>query len=537
MADAIDLTSESPPRTHLTLPGAGRAYQSPSHRYAHAEAGPSTSSSSSSSVPAVAQGSGRNTRQTARQRASQGGNSSSATRSGLDPFESPSTSGRRNVLLPSERRHPPPAAAAPDADSQEDDGIVMTGMSEGARLASEAARADVEAARNWRRDFLAHHAARRTRGANQTGAQRGGQNGLEIHDTLAPGPHHAVDPQSGVAFPAVAAPSNNNTGPRVSTTTSSALDLMQFLPSFRGNRLSFMELMTRLRGEAVEAAERAAGPVVQVPLLPENHDPKFVLNRTKPQPDQTNFTYGIHEPPVDVETYDQDPRIITGPLPDSSAICAGCDCALVRGGLGKRKLWALPCGHVVDGRCFDRYCAGISAVKTRRLAKQDIAEEEKTALAAVVPSEAPAIRSTATPMVRSSITAAEQEQQSQEAIAAGTKRLASQMEFNGADDSSKLDNDPRKVSRLEAPAPPQRSSLPPRDVTATDSQPRAPTTPAAAQPERERLVVIDDPLGTKANSTKTSNIKVQKFTCPVDGCNQRISTASGKPASAIELYL
>lgn len=266
-------------------------------------------------------------------------------------------------------------------------------------------------------------------------------------------------------------------------------------------------------------------------VLPEKHDPRLVTNRSKHQPDQPGFTYAIIEPPVDVETYDEDPRIITGPLPDTSAICAGCDCALVRGGLGQRKLWAFPCGHVFDARCFDRYCSGISATKARRLARLDIKEEEEKAIA--------------------NLPSAEKQPCGDKTLLQPMKRSALEMEGEesshlidvGLGGASTAPDSPNKSARVEAVTDAASGAHIRAEMTQqgseeslTEDEPeQQESRRSRSRPQDEgRVQVVTSPLPTKAQKPVP---KVLSFKCPVDGCHQRISTSAGKASSAVELFM
>ena len=75
---------------------------------------------------------------------------------------------------------------------------------------------------------------------------------------------------------------------------------------------------------------------------------------THPLPPQPGFTQSIVEPPIDLEELLAGNEDAVAPLPDTTPICAGCKSALVLGGTGDTRIWALPCGHVIDGRCVAR---------------------------------------------------------------------------------------------------------------------------------------------------------------------------------------
>lgn len=84
--------------------------------------------------------------------------------------------------------------------------------------------------------------------------------------------------------------------------------------------------------------------------VPQEYDPKW----THPYDAQPGFTHSIIEPPVDLDTYFDDKAVVTGPLPDTTPICPCCRHALVTGANGDQRIWVLPCGHVIDGRCVDQ---------------------------------------------------------------------------------------------------------------------------------------------------------------------------------------
>lgn len=88
---------------------------------------------------------------------------------------------------------------------------------------------------------------------------------------------------------------------------------------------------------------------------------KFDSKWTHPYEPQPGFTHSIIEPPVDLDTYFDDKAVVTGPLPETTPICAGCRYALLTGANGNERIWALPCGHVIDGRCVDRLSGLTSA--------------------------------------------------------------------------------------------------------------------------------------------------------------------------------
>ncbi|KAJ9476610.1 hypothetical protein PHBOTO_000276 [Pseudozyma hubeiensis] len=108
--------------------------------------------------------------------------------------------------------------------------------------------------------------------------------------------------------------------------------------------------------------------------VPQVYDPKWA----HPYEVQSGFTHSIVEPPVDLDTYFDDKAVVTGPLPETTPICPCCRRALVTGANGDERIWVLPCGHVIDGRCVDQLSGlspstdnveGADAIQSRGVAK------------------------------------------------------------------------------------------------------------------------------------------------------------------------
>ena len=81
--------------------------------------------------------------------------------------------------------------------------------------------------------------------------------------------------------------------------------------------------------------------------IPTRFDPAW----THPYPAVPPFAQSLEEPAVDVEAYAAGHHDAVVPLPNKTPICAMCRRALVLNGSGDQRIWALPCGHVLDGRC------------------------------------------------------------------------------------------------------------------------------------------------------------------------------------------
>lgn len=86
-------------------------------------------------------------------------------------------------------------------------------------------------------------------------------------------------------------------------------------------------------------------PAMESRKLPERYDTRW----THPHEVQEGFSHSIVEPPIELDA-DESAKP-TGPLPDTTPICARCRYALQMGGTGDKKVWVLPCGHVIDGKC------------------------------------------------------------------------------------------------------------------------------------------------------------------------------------------
>lgn len=84
--------------------------------------------------------------------------------------------------------------------------------------------------------------------------------------------------------------------------------------------------------------------------IPSRFDPAW----THPHPPVPPFAHSLEEPAVDVEAYAAGQHDAVVPLPNKTPICAMCRRALVLNGSGDQRIWALPCGHVLDGRCVSQ---------------------------------------------------------------------------------------------------------------------------------------------------------------------------------------
>ncbi|KAF6767375.1 Zinc finger, RING/FYVE/PHD-type [Kalmanozyma brasiliensis GHG001] len=222
---------------------------------------------------------------------------------------------------------------------------------------------------------------------------------LRFHDDIGRGPHgagsripqsigvlgssssprHPLHPQRRAALPSASTTTARRSGGSTTTTATATSDAN--LASRLGGDFSFgnfgfgptygMELIGSLlrgwhpngHGSPQQNAERK---------VPQKFDPKW----THPYEPQPGFTHSIIEPPVDLDTYFDDKAVVTGPLPDTTPICACCRFALVTGANGDERIWALPCGHVIDGRCVDRL-SGLAPVPSPETAATGTSSKAK----------------------------------------------------------------------------------------------------------------------------------------------------------------
>ncbi|WFD34279.1 N(6)-L-threonylcarbamoyladenine synthase [Malassezia cuniculi] len=77
----------------------------------------------------------------------------------------------------------------------------------------------------------------------------------------------------------------------------------------------------------------------------------FDRHWTHPVEPQPGFAHNVTAPAIDLEAVIAGDENAVVPLPDTTPICARCRRALYVVGNGGRRIWALPCGHVIDGYC------------------------------------------------------------------------------------------------------------------------------------------------------------------------------------------
>lgn len=72
---------------------------------------------------------------------------------------------------------------------------------------------------------------------------------------------------------------------------------------------------------------------------------------THPVDAAPGFAHSVTAPAIDLEAVMAGDEDAVVPLPDTTPICARCRRALFIDGADGRRIWALPCGHVIDGYC------------------------------------------------------------------------------------------------------------------------------------------------------------------------------------------
>lgn len=399
--------------------------------------------------------------------------------------------------------------------------------------------------------------------------------GIRIHDGLPPGPHAEAlaawlpqmyaqinpsgdysDPSSPTGFPI---PDASAIG-EVLRQTGRMVSSSSLLRGGRSGARGRGGAATRGRGASIYRSGISADYRRELEkLIPPKHDPRFVLNHNKRQPDGSSkaestrkgFSFGIVEPPLDVETFDQDPRIIRGPLPDTSPICAGCDCALVLDGSHQRRIWALPCGHVIDGRCYTRYCHGVTPARARELAREEVKQSSS------INAQSRQQPSAGSDPNKDELTQSRQVKIT-EHFAPGTKRSLQESADSQTEDEE-ADADISKGSTRSAVKDEDFSSWPTASLPASrdpDQPPPSKRTrvsskdlqgnPANQASATHATLTATAPLSTDGRSaaagrdaeTGAAESRVVKtFVCPVEGCSQRCNTTPHKAASAIELYV
>ena len=73
-----------------------------------------------------------------------------------------------------------------------------------------------------------------------------------------------------------------------------------------------------------------------------------------PLPPPPGYSHNIVEPAIDLEGFLAGQEDAVAPLPNTTPICACCERALMLDGANESRIWALPCGHVIDGLCVSR---------------------------------------------------------------------------------------------------------------------------------------------------------------------------------------
>ena len=259
-----------------------------------------------------------------------------------------------------------------------------------------------------------------------SGPSTGGRSMLRFHEGIGRGPHGSASriPQSlgvlsshsSARHPLLpqrraAIPSTSTTTARRSGASSAASSDSSFISRLGGGFATgdfgfgtsySMELLGSLISR-LQSSTSHTGHTPQQSAerkVPQQFDPKW----THPHEVQPGFTHSIIEPPVEIDSYFDDKAVVTGPLPDTTPICAGCRHALVTGASGDRRIWVLPCGHVIDGRCIDKF-SGIAPPPDEDL-EQSRSKGKGKAKAVEPPEDEPPAKAARTSRRRASVSSA-----------------------------------------------------------------------------------------------------------------------------------
>ncbi|KAK0532546.1 hypothetical protein OC835_003297 [Tilletia horrida] len=262
---------------------------------------------------------------------------------------------------------------------------------------------------------------------------------------------------------------------------------------------------------------------------------KFDTRWTHPHEAPSGFSNSIIEPPIEL---DADPGALpTGPLPDTTPICARCRYALQMGGEGDKKVWVLPCGHVIDGKCVRELSDPAWKKKATEAAAKPLQDGESKANG-----KARAISSEPEPPVSQKRTASMREAEDEEE--GDTSK--------GSDDAGDSSNPPawkrrmldgdKATSGLAATLT-RGSELDPIDPDVSSQsfeiiyshKSAAPSSNGTAKAKGKATTVEaeedDEPV--------VSGVKLQPvhFPCPVAGCGQLCFPKGDHDLSIIEMFL
>ncbi|KAE8211157.1 hypothetical protein CF327_g5065 [Tilletia walkeri] len=265
----------------------------------------------------------------------------------------------------------------------------------------------------------------------------------------------------------------------------------------------------------------------------------FDVRWTHPHPEQEGFSNSIVEPPIEV---DMEP----GPLPDTTPICARCRYALQTGGTGDKKIWVLPCGHVIDGKCVRELSEpawkGAEPPVSKALQNGEAKANGKARAVSIEPSEDAPQKRTA------SMRDAEEQAENE---------VGDKADNNGSAANSGTMTPPLKKRHLDSSNLTESESTPDGTLRGSVSNPidadmssqsfeivythKAPTTSASAS-RRDKGKGSSLSVETTEDDEEpviVSGVKLQPspFTCPVVDCGQLCFPKGDHDLSIIEMFI
>lgn len=250
-----------------------------------------------------------------------------------------------------------------------------------------------------------------------------------------------------------------------------------------------------------------------------------------------HFSQAIIEPTIDVETYEVDKTKVVGPLDDTTVICCSCDDALLMGAEGDRKLFALPCGHVVDGKCFWK----LSLVKEKEREWEEL--EEKRELELIENERKEKEREEKEKELESEkrkrvvVLVDDDEEESQSGNPRSRKSARISNSHTNASSSSSKSRTLRNGKAFTNPGLNESTSS-----SSSSSKPKPkpkPRKPSAKTLEKEKMerkrAYVYLKMGINADSTPKGR-QLRSFKCPVVGCGMKVIAEMNHRTSAFELF-
>lgn len=250
-----------------------------------------------------------------------------------------------------------------------------------------------------------------------------------------------------------------------------------------------------------------------------------------------HFSQAIIEPTIDVETYEVDKTKVIGPLDDTTVICCCCDDALLMGAEGDRKLFALPCGHVVDGKCFWK----LSLVKEKEREWEELEEKRELELIENERKEKEKEREEKEKELESEkrkrvvVLVDDDEEESQSGNPRSRKSARISNSHTNATSSTSSSSKSRTLRNGKAFTNPGLN-----DSSSSKAKPKPKARkPSAKTLEKEKMerkrAYVYLKMGINADSTPKGR-QLRSFKCPVVGCGMKVIAEMNHRTSAFELF-